>query len=303
MASLVRRELVAGALTGLVSGLAFTWAMLAQGKLSGSATLSGLPATPAGVALDLVLGALIGASFGALFRYQPGASAATIGSGVLYGLLWWILGPLTLGALAQGRAPTWSLAEAEANFPGLVGHLFYGGLTGLLFHALVSLYLRRHPAPAEEPPEAPAPSRRVVVLGGGFGGVSAAQSLAHHGARDPGLEIVLVSQSNYLLFTPMLAEVASSGLEPQHISAPVRAAAPTVRFRRAAVESLDVEARVVRLRASPSTPVEEIRHDHLVLALGSVPNFHGLPGMQDHCFTLKTLDDAQRLRSEERRVG
>src|SRR5439155_10021251 len=52
-----------------------------------------------------------------------------------------------------------------------------------------------------------------------------------------------------------------------------------------------------RLRASPSTPVEELRYDHLVLALGSVPNFHGLPGMQDHCFTLKTLDDAQRLRN------
>src|SRR5438876_5029887 len=170
-------------------------------------------------------------------------------------------------------------------------------MSSLIRRVLVSLELRRHPAPAELPPEAPAPARRVVVLGGGFGGVSAAQSLAHHAARNPGLDIVLVSQSNYLLFTPMLAEVASSGLEAQHISAPVRAAAPSARFRRAEVESLDVAARLVRLRASASAPLESLPYDHLVLALGSVPNFHGLPGMEEHCFTLKTLYDAQRLRN------
>ena len=82
MATLVRRDPLAGALAGLLAGLAFGWAMLAQGMLPATATLSGLPATPAGLLLDLLLAALIGASFGALFRYQPGAYAATIGSGV-----------------------------------------------------------------------------------------------------------------------------------------------------------------------------------------------------------------------------
>ena len=72
MSSLVRRDLVAGALAGLVAGLAVGWALRAQGMLSASATLGGLPATPLGLALDLLLAALIGASFGALFRYQPG---------------------------------------------------------------------------------------------------------------------------------------------------------------------------------------------------------------------------------------
>src|SRR3989337_616967 len=160
------------------------------------------------------------------------------------------------------------------------------------------------------------PVRPIVILGGGFGGVSRAQRLEQLFARDPHLETALVSQSTYLLFTPMLAEVASSGLEAQHISAPVRAACPHTRFVRAEVEGVDTAAQVVHVRASPSGPVETLPYDHLLLALGAAPNFYGLPGLEGRAFTLKTPDDATRLRdhvialldradvrSEERRVG
>ena len=109
--------------------------------------------------------------------------------------------------------------------------------------------------------------------------------------------MTLVSDSNYLLFTPMLAEVASSALEPQHISAPVRAAAARTRFLRARVESVDLERRLVAARTTDGGPLGEIPYDHLVLALGSVPDFFGLPGMEKHAFTLKTLEDAARLRN------
>ena len=95
----------------------------------------------------------------------------------------------------------------------------------------------------------------------------------------------------------MLAEVASSGLEAQHISAPLRAALLRTRFHRAEVEMIDTEAQIVRIRAGASIPVEALTYDHLVLALGSAPHFHNLPGVAENAFTLKTLQDATVLRN------
>src|SRR3990170_1314754 len=144
MPSPLRRDLIAGAAAGLIGGLAFTWAMQAQG-LRAAAGLAGLPSTGTGVALELVAAILVGAGYGAIFRYQPFAYAATISSGVLYGLLWWIAGPLTLAPLLLGRGPGWSLQEADAALPRPVGHVLYGAITGLSFYALVSLYRRGRP--------------------------------------------------------------------------------------------------------------------------------------------------------------
>jgi NADH dehydrogenase len=297
LSSSSRRDLLAGAAAGAIGGLAFIWAMQAQGLRATVAGLAGLPPTAAGMVLDVLAAAVLGAGYGLVFRYQESAYAATLSSGVLYGLLWWIAGPLTLAPLLVGRAPGWALPEADAALPSLVGHILYGALTGMAFYALVSLYRRRRPQPEPAAEPAVTRARRVVILGGGFGGVAAAQRLEDLFARDPSLEIVLVSQSNYLLFTPMLAEVASSGLEAQHISAPVRAACPRTRFVRAEVEGVDVGQRIVRVRGAAGGSGEALPYDHLILALGSVPSFHGLPGLEDHAFTLKTLDDATRLRN------
>jgi NADH dehydrogenase len=295
-ASLLRRDLLAGGIAGLAGGLLFAWAIQAQGMMGTAAGLLGLTLSGAGVGLHLLVAALVGAGFGAAFRYQSQGYAATISGGVLYGLLWWILGPLTLRPILN-QGPTWSLGEAGAQFPSLIGHLIYGGLTGLGSYTLVNLRLRRRPEPEPGTVPVQVPARRVVILGGGFGGVSAARRLEQLYARDPSLEITLVSQSNYLLFTPMLAEVASSSLEAQHISAPVRASCPRTRFLHAGVEAIDTDAQVVQVRATPSTAAETMRYDHLVLALGSVPSFHGLPGVEANAFTLKTLHDATRLRN------
>ena len=138
---------------------------------------------------------------------------------------------------------------------------------------------------------------RVVILGGGFGGTGTAQRLEQLFSRDQSIETTLVSQSNYLLFTPMLAEVASSGLEAQHISAPVRASCPHTGFHRAEVTAIDTSAQVAWVRTGPSVPSEALSYDHLVLALGSVPNFYELPGLEEHSFSMKTLEDASRLRN------
>ena len=292
-----RRDLVAGGVAGLLGGLLYWWALQAQGMMSSAPGLLGLKLSGAGIVLHLFVSVPLGAGLGAISRYQPFGYAVTISSGLLYGLLWWIAGPLTLGALLEGRGPTWSLGEAGAAFPSLIGHLLYGGLAGFGFYILVASYVRLRPAP--EPIAAPAEiaKKRIVILGGGFGGTSAAQRLEQLFVRDPSLEITLVSQSNYLLFTPMLAEVASSAVEAQHISAPIRASCPHTRFRRAEVEAVDTESQVVSIRASTSTPIESLSYDQLLLALGSVPNYYDLPGLEDYSITMKTLEDASRLRN------
>jgi NADH dehydrogenase len=136
-----------------------------------------------------------------------------------------------------------------------------------------------------------------VILGGGFGGVSAAQRLEQLTAKDERFEVTLISQSNYLLFTPMLAEVASSALQAQHISTPVRAACPHTNFLRAGVTEIDVASKVVTISPGADRSLEKIDFDHLVLALGSVPAYYGLSGMRRHSFSLKSLEDASRLRN------
>jgi NADH dehydrogenase len=197
----------------------------------------------------------------------------------------------------MGRGPTWALSEAGAAFFNLIGHLLYGGVTGLSFHVLAAWHMRWLPQVEEPDVAALGPPKRIVILGGGFGGVSAAQRLEQLTSRDRSVETTLVSHSNYLLFTPMLAEVASSALEPQHISAPVRAACPHTRFMRASVDAIDTEAQTVWVDAGVNAPLETLPYDHLVLALGSVPNYFALPGVEEHAFVLKSLEDATRLRN------
>jgi len=290
-----RQHIVTGAVAGLASGLVLLLVRLEPG---GAAT-GLLDVGPAGVdvALHLAASLLLGAGLGLVVRDLGRSYAATIASGLLVGLLWWIVGPLTLAPLLDADAPTWKIDEATAAFPSLIGSLFFGGLAGAAIAALSIVGLRAHGGETAPAARAALAERRIVILGGGFGGVAAAHRLERIFARDPSVEISIVSESNYLLFTPMLAEVASSALQAQHISSPVRAACPRTRFRRAEVVAVDTDGHAVMLRAIGSGTVETLSYDHLVLALGSVPTYRGLPGMEEHSFALKSLHDATTLRN------
>jgi len=291
-----RLQLLAGAVSGLVGGLLFAWAMQEQGMTVAVTGLLGLPSTGFGLAVHLALAGLFGAGFAAVFGFQPESYAPTLAFGLLYGLLWWIVGPMTLKPILDGDSPSWSLTVAVAAFPSLVGHLLYGGVTALGLYALMTALARTLPERAGTPSPA-RPRARIVILGGGFGGLACAQRLEELALRATDLDVTLVSQSNYLLFTPMLAEVASSGLEAQHISAPVRAACRRTRFLRGEVEAIDTADQMVSVQTAAGGPPERLPYDHLVLAVGSVPNFHGLPGLAEHSFRLKTLQDAADLRN------
>lgn len=297
MSSSLHRDVSAGGIAGLIAGLTVALAMNAQGMATEATGLLGLSPSGTGLVPHLMASALVGAAFCAILRYQPQSYAATLSTGLLFGLLLWIVGPLTLPPLLEGEGPTWSAVEAGHTFPSLLGHLLYGGMIGLGFHILVTLYLRLNPEAEPAEVSALAPSKHVLILGGGYAGVATAQALEKIFVRDPSLEIVLVSHSNFLVHTPMLADVASSALEAQHISAPLRASCPRTHVVRASVKAIDTDAREVHIQASPYAPVETVSYEHLVLALGAVPAFYDLPGLEANSFTLKTLQDAIRLRN------
>jgi NADH dehydrogenase len=114
------------------------------------------------------------------------------------------------------------------------------------------------------------------------------------------VSITLISETNALLFTPMLAEVAGSSLEPSHISTPLRSSLPRTNFVRATVESVDLEKQRVKLTATPSSSEgapREIPYDQLVLALGAVSNYLGMADVQKHALDFKSLLDAIRVRN------
>lgn len=141
---------------------------------------------------------------------------------------------------------------------------------------------------------------RIVILGAGFAGMYAARTLARLLPRDEDAEIVLVDQNNFMLFTPMLTEVASGELDTRHIVNPVRRFSRRIRFEQGQVDGIDVAAKRVELtfkRPDGLVDRRALEADHLVLALGSVPNFHHIEGMQEHALTMKSLGDAMALRN------
>src|SRR6266481_3135384 len=116
---------------------------------------------------------------------------------------------------------------------------------------------------------------RIVILGGGFGGVSTARHLERLCRRRPDVEIVLVSEDNFVVLTPLLFEVCSGTLEARHCSLPVRAFLRNTRFIEAAVEGIDLDRRVVRLSGEGERG--ELAYDQLVLAVGSRTNRKMIP--------------------------
>ena len=146
--------------------------------------------------------------------------------------------------------------------------------------------------------------QRLVILGGGFAGRYVAAELARQlPARDAGVtaEIILVDENPYLLFTPMLTEAAGGMVDPRHIVSPARELPAHVTFRHERIEEIDLSGRRVTLRAAGSDGDQAksrqsvLAADHLVLALGSVTNYHHVPGLEQHSIPMKQLRNAQNV--------
>jgi NADH:ubiquinone reductase (H+-translocating) len=139
--------------------------------------------------------------------------------------------------------------------------------------------------------------RRVLILGGGFGGTAVAQQLERTFASDPSVEVTLVSRDNYLLFVPMLPEVASGAIELTHILSPLRRLCPRTRIRTEVVQSIDLANRQVTTAHASTRDTFLLEFDLLVIALGNVTNLSGLPGLAQHGLPIKTIGDALFIRN------
>lgn len=131
--------------------------------------------------------------------------------------------------------------------------------------------------------------RRVVIAGMGFGGLSAAKSLA-----GSGLEVVMVDRHNYHLFQPLLYQVATASLEQESIAYPIRAMARRWKgtlFRLGEITGVDLRGKRLLLEDG------DIPYDYLILAAGSRTNFFGKEDIERHAFDLKRLDQAEDLRN------
>ena len=140
---------------------------------------------------------------------------------------------------------------------------------------------------------------RIVILGGGFAGVTAAVELARRCAGLLPVHVTLISNQNFFLFTPMLAEAATGAVETRHILYPIRPLCGHlgVEFGEMHVEAVDLERRRVTVRHHRSPVRQQVHYDKLVLALGATPNVAMAPGAAEHALTFKNVGDAIQIRN------
>jgi NADH dehydrogenase len=137
---------------------------------------------------------------------------------------------------------------------------------------------------------------RVLILGGGFGGLYAA--LEFEKRHDPDFEVTLISQENFFLFTPMLHEVAASDLDVTHIVNPIRRILRKhVRFFEGEVQSVNLAERHVVVAHGLNRHTHSMEYDHIVFGLGCVTNFYDISGLLERAVTMKSLGDAIVLRN------
>ena len=178
--------------------------------------------------------------------------------------------------------------------------LLKGGLAvagGAVVSEVVRRAIRYEPQPKYEPWERRPYKEfdnRVLVVGGGFAGYTVAKALGELTSERDDVGVMVINKENFFTYWPMVAGIISSDVETKNIAQPLRRALVQfgASFRRAELESVDFERKV-----ATSSSGSEFPYDHLVLALGSDPAFFGVPGVEEHCISMKGLADAERIRN------
>ena len=148
-------------------------------------------------------------------------------------------------------------------------------------------------APWEKPPYEDF-DKRVMVLGGGFGGYTAAKDLCELIEDRNDVGVLVLAKNNFFTFWPMVPGIVSSDIDARNVAQPLRRALITAgaSFRRAEGKKLDLEHKVVAADGGIEFP-----YDHVVISLGGLPNFFGIPGVEEHSLTMRGVEDAERIRN------
>jgi NADH:ubiquinone reductase (H+-translocating) len=243
---------------------------------------------------ELAVAIVAGSMYGACVPPARGAYADSIMAAASLGIPIWGITSVILLPVLSGNHMAWNAVGMQGHFAPLVGWILFGALFGGILQIVSEIAEIRY-GPETAPASPPTSDlTRIVILGGGFGGMKAAEYLEEE--LGSSVSISLVSDTNALLFTPMLAEVAGSSLEPSHISVPLRSSLHQTRFVRGRVTDVDFERRVIVLDGAGAEDVE-LKYDHVIFALGAVSNYLGLKNVERLAFDFKTLLDAIRIRN------
>ena len=144
----------------------------------------------------------------------------------------------------------------------------------------------------------PSPNmKKILILGGGYGGIGVLNKIQKKFENNVDVNIELVSESNFFLHTPMLPEMATGTIEPRHIATPIRRFCKRAQFHQAKVTNISLKDKKVTIQRLSDKTQTLLSYDYLVLALGGKTNFFGNDNIKKFCFTIKSLDDAIRIRN------
>ncbi len=286
----LRRAVVGGVVGLLLGGVIIALANFATNEAFSIGTLGG----PIWV---LSSGFLLGASYALLFEPLHNHHAENVATGLVLGIILWFGWAISLQPFITGNGTNWQAVDAITAVPKLLSYLLMGGTIGLiygiLFHPFKESFSLR--SPVYQKVEI---TKRVVIIGGGYAGVAAAQTLEKELAKDKHVSITLVSQNNFLIHTPMLSEVSASAVSAQNISPSLRSFFKNVQVIQSDIENIDMDKQIVHLSLDNRSQKNALRFDHLVLTTGSIPNFFGNQGIEKEAFTFKSLDDAILIRNQ-----
>ena len=140
--------------------------------------------------------------------------------------------------------------------------------------------------------------KKILILGGGFGGINVLKSIQNKFKNNPNVRISLVSQDNYFLYTPMLPQVSSGLIHPSDITIPIRKLCKQSEFYQATISLIDFEQKLVTITRTFDGKVHSLDYDYLIIALGSSSNFYDYKNIKKHAFVIRTVEDAIAIHNQ-----
>jgi NADH dehydrogenase len=288
-----------------------------------------------GVLLHLFVSTIIGIITGIILYKGKILNISKISNGFLYGIICgfvafliffipvyqWILAPNAVEVITA-LDPKMSILEAndvisqdyaDTLRDAVISHIIWGLTLGLLASVLTNKFgarYRCHPCDIQFSKiatyehhkryvhESQSPTiKKILILGGGFAGINVLKKIQDTFEKNIDVQISLVSEDNFFLFTPMLPEISSGVIEPRHIATPIRTFCKRARFFEAEVTQIDLKGKNVTVSRPFDKKTRNLEYDYLVLALGGRTNFFGNKNLAKYALTIKTLGDAMSIRN------